>query len=124
MNTLDTIKSTVNDAEVLARKVWLAGIGAYGKSVDEMQGRYEQINTEANKLFEDLVSKGEKLESDAKVKFADTKGKIKASANIDQRVADVRAKLGLDKEESEDKIAELSAKVDALTDVIAKLSAK
>lgn len=124
MNTLDTIKSTVNDAEVLARKVWLAGIGAYGKSFDEVQGRYEQINTEAGKVFEDLVSKGTKLEADAKVKFEEAKGKIKSTAKIEERVADVRTKLGLDKEEGEDKIAELSAKVDALTAVIAKLSAK
>lgn len=124
MNTLNTIKSTVNDAEVLARKVWLAGIGAYGKSFDEVQGRYEQINTEAGKVFDDLVNKGEKLEADAKGKFEETKGKIKSSAKIEERVAEVRTKLGLDKDDSEDKIAELSAKVDALTAVISKLAAK
>ena len=57
--TKPTIKETVNNAEEFARKIWLAGLGAYGKSVDEAQGRYEKISSEANKLFDDLVAKGE-----------------------------------------------------------------
>jgi hypothetical protein len=31
MNNIDMIKEKAASAEVLARKVWLAGLGAYGK---------------------------------------------------------------------------------------------
>lgn len=116
MTNLDAIKGKVSEAEDFARKIWLAGLGAYGKSIDEVQGRYEKMNADANKVFDDLVSKGELLEGEAKDKF-------KEKTNIDERVAEVRSKLGLDKANNDDKIAELSAKIDALTTAVAKLSA-
>lgn len=117
MTKLDNIKSKVNDAEEFARKIWLAGLGAYGKSLDEVQSNFDKMNTEATKVFDDLVNKGEALETEAK-------GKFKEKTNIEARVAEVRKKLGLDKQSDDDKIAELSAKIDALTDVVAKMSAK
>ena len=30
MTTTDTIKGKINEAEDMARKIWLAGLGAYG----------------------------------------------------------------------------------------------
>lgn len=117
MTKLDTIKGKVTEAEDFARKIWLAGLGAYGKSFDEAQGQYEKLTTEAGKVFEDLVEKGESLETEAKAK-------IKSKTNVEERVAEVRKKLGLDKTGSEDKVDELSAKIDALTDAVAKLAAK
>lgn len=117
MTKLDAIKSKVTEAEDFARKIWLAGLGAYGKSFDEAQGRYEKLSVEAGKVFEDLVEKGEKLETEAK-------DKIKARTNVEERVSEVRKKLGLDKANNDEKIEELSAKIDALTDAVAKLAAK
>ena len=52
MTTTDTIKGKINEAEDMARKIWLAGLGAYGKSVEEAQGRYEKLSEEASKMFE------------------------------------------------------------------------
>jgi len=120
MTKIEAIKSKVNQAEDLARKIWLAGIGAYGKGFDEAQEQYEKLNTEAGKLFDELVEKGEKLEVEAKEKFESEKEKVKN--NVDARVADVRAKLGLDTDDTDKKIEELSAKIDALTDAVAKLT--
>jgi len=120
MTNIEKVKSKVNQAEDLARKIWLAGIGAYGKGFDEAQGQYEKINTEATKLFNELVVKGEELEGDAKEKFQSEKESVKS--NVEARVADVRTKLGLDKDESDEKIEELSAKIDALTEAVAKLT--
>ncbi|MCC2616251.1 phasin family protein [Aestuariibacter halophilus] len=117
MTKLDQIKGKVSEAEDFARKIWLAGLGAYGKSFDEAQGRYEKLSAEATKLFDELVVKGEKLETEAK-------DKIKAKTNVEERVAEVRAKLGLDKPSADEKVEELSAKIDALTDAVAKLAAK
>lgn len=117
MTKLDTLKGKVTEAEEFARKIWLAGLGAYGKSYDEAQGRYEKLSADAAKLFDDLVDKGAKIETEAKDKF-------QVKANVESRVADVRKKLGLDKVSSDQKVEELSAKIDALTDAVAKLAAK
>ena len=117
MTKIDTIKSKVNEAEEFGRKIWLAGLGAYGKSFDEAQGRYEKISVEASKMFDELVIKGSKLETDAKDKF-------QVKDKVESRVADVRKKLGLDKVSADQKIEELSAKIEALTDAVAKLASK
>tara|TARA_R110001592_G_scaffold1212_8_gene7190 strand:+ start:19328 stop:19693 length:366 start_codon:yes stop_codon:yes gene_type:complete len=120
MTNIEKVKSKVNQAEDLARKIWLAGIGAYGKGFDEAQDQYEKLNTEATKLFNELVVKGEKLEGDTKEKFQTEKENVRS--NVEARVADVRTKLGLDKNEADEKIEELSAKIDALTEAVAKLT--
>jgi polyhydroxyalkanoate synthesis regulator phasin len=120
MTNIETIKSKVNQAEEFARKVWLAGLGAYGKGYDQAQEQYEKLNTEANKSFEELVAKGAKLEEEAKEKFSSEKESV--TNKVEARVAEVRQKLGLDKSSSEDKIEELSAKIDALTEAVAKLA--
>lgn len=117
MSKLDNIKGKVTEAEDFARKIWLAGLGAYGKSFDEAQGQYEKISAEATKVFDELVVKGSKLETEAKDKF-----QVKAS--VESRVSEVRKKLGLDKVSSDQKVEELSAKIDALTDAVAKIAAK
>lgn len=117
MTNLDSIKSKVGEAEDFARKIWLAGLGAYGKSFDEAQGRYEKLSAEASKIFDELVAKGEKLEGEAKEKF-------NVKANVEERVAEVREKLGLNNTSNDEKVEELTAKIDALTDAVAKLASK
>lgn len=118
MTTTETIKGKINEAEEFARKIWLAGLGAYGKTFDEAQGRYEKLSTEATKVFDELVNKGESLEEEAKTKFKAT------TSDVETRVSEVRKKLGLDSaDQSEQKIEELSAKIDALTEAVAKLAA-
>ena len=115
MSTIEKIMQKVDVAEDLAKKIWLAGLGAYGKSYDEVQTRYEKLNGDASKVFDDLVAKGEAIESE-------TKDKIVEKTPIDKRVADVRKKLGLDSGDTEQRLDELNAKVDALTAAIEKMT--
>jgi poly(hydroxyalkanoate) granule-associated protein len=115
MSNLEKVNNTISTAEDVARKIWLAGLGAYGKSFEEIQSQYEKLNTETGRLFEKLVSKGEKLE-------AGTKGKLKAKTAVEKRVDDVRKKLGLDSSDTDTKIDELTQKVDALAESVSKLS--
>ena len=68
-------------------------------------------------MFDDLVTKGETLEDDARSKFKST------TNDVENRVADVRKKLGLDTDPADHRIEELSAKIDALTEAVAKLAA-
>ena len=119
MTKLDSIKEKVNVAEDFARKIWLAGLGAYGKSYDEVQERVEGLNTEASKVFEDLVNKGEKLEADAKVKL-----KEQTDLHVTERVSEVREKLGMNSKSNSEKIDDLTSKIEALTDSVAKLAEK
>lgn len=114
MANVDRVSNTIDTAEEVARKIWLAGLGAYGKSFEEIQTQYEKLNTETTRLFEELVTKGAKLE-------AGTKEKIKEKTAVEQRVEEVRKKLGLDSEDTDTKIDELSQKVDALTIAVSKL---
>jgi polyhydroxyalkanoate synthesis regulator phasin len=124
MNNIDMIKEKAVVAEEMARKVWLAGLGAYGKSYEEAKGRFESLSTESNKMFADLVIKGEKLESEGKGKFVEAKTKISAKTDIDTRVESLRSKLGLTQTDADQKIEALNAKIDALTEAVAKLAAK
>jgi polyhydroxyalkanoate synthesis regulator phasin len=122
MNNIEMIKDKVTAAQETARKVFLAGLGAYGKSVEEAKGRFENLSTDSNKMFADLVKKGESLESEGKSKLIEAKDKVTAKADIDNRVVALRSKLGLDQSEADLKIEELNAKIDALTKAVAKLA--
>ena len=75
MNNIDMIKEKAATAEEMARKVWLAGLGAYGKGYEEVKGRFEALSTDSNKLFDELVVKGEKLEAEGKDKVKEVKVK-------------------------------------------------
>jgi polyhydroxyalkanoate synthesis regulator phasin len=124
MNNIDMIKQKAPTAEEMARKVWLAGLGAYGKGYEEVKGRFEALSTDSNKLFDELVVKGEKLETEGKGKVQEVKTKVAAKTEIETRIETVRTKLGLNNTDSDDKIEELNAKIDALTAAVAKLAAK
>jgi poly(hydroxyalkanoate) granule-associated protein len=115
MTNLERVNKTIDSAEEVARKIWLAGLGAYSKSFEEMQNQYEKINNETTRLFDELVAKGANLE-------ASTKETLKEKTAVEKRVEDVRKKLGLDSSKTESKIDELSKKVDALTKSVNKLS--
>lgn len=122
MNNIDMIKETAATAEEMARKIWLAGIGAYGKGYEEVKGRFEAISTDSNKLFDELVVKGEKLETEGKGKIEEVRTKVAARTEVEARIETVRTKLGLNSTDADMKIEELSAKIDALTAAVAKLA--
>jgi polyhydroxyalkanoate synthesis regulator phasin len=124
MNNIDMIKEKAATAEDMARKVWLAGLGAYGKGYEEVKGRFEALSTDSNKLFDELVVKGEKLETEGKGKVKEVTTKVAAKTEIETRIETVRTKLGFNNTDSDNKIEELSNKIDALTAAVAKLSTK
>jgi polyhydroxyalkanoate synthesis regulator phasin len=122
MNNIDMIKEKATVAQETARKVYLAGLGAYSKGFEETKGRFESLGTDSNKMFADLVKKGESLETEGKSKFDEVKSKVSVKADFDNRVVALRSKLGLDQISADVKIEELTAKVDALTQAVAKLA--
>ncbi|MFT6270098.1 MAG: polyhydroxyalkanoate synthesis regulator phasin [Alphaproteobacteria bacterium] len=123
-NAENMIKETASTAEEMARKIWLAGLGAYGKGYEEIKGRMESLSTDSNKLFDELVVKGQKLETEGKGKVEEVKNEVVAKTAIESRIETVRTKLGFNNTDNDQKIEDLSSKIDALTAAVAKLAVK
>ncbi len=66
--TEDTAKPVV-DVDI-ARKIWLAGVGAYGRILAETQGAVEKFAATANETFDELVAKGEEVEDSVRKSLA------------------------------------------------------
>jgi hypothetical protein len=122
MNNIEMIKQQATAAQETARKVFLAGVGAYGKGFEQAKGRLETLSSDSNHLFAELVQKGERLETEGKSKFIEAKNKVSAKADFNNRMLAFRAKLGLENNKADLKIEALSAKIDALTKAVAKLA--
>lgn len=54
----------------IARKIWLAGVGAYGRVLSETQDRVGKIAGSANEAFDQLVASGEKVEDSVRSRIA------------------------------------------------------
>lgn len=104
-------KTTEKPSDV-AKSIWLAGLGAYGKAFDEAHERYEKVSKETSRLFDELVVKGKKLEDDTQGKL--TEAKEKSSTSIEDRIAKVRRNLGFG-DKASPSVAEISQKVDELS---------
>ena len=120
---------TVVEAPVVANvresagRIWLAGLGAFSKT-----------QTEGEKLFQTLVTEGEKVEQRAReltsAKVDEAKGKVlefrgKANEQLDQleelfqaRVAEVLHRLGVPTQED---IQELTKRVEELNESVLSL---
>lgn len=107
-------KSNVSDkASEIAKNIWLAGLGAYGKAFDEAQDRLDKASKEPPRLFKDLVKKGEELEEDVRDSLS-TIRKTSASS-VEERIKKVRENFHINLPVRNDELAEINTKLDALT---------
>ena len=112
-------KSKVSDkASEIAKNIWLAGVGAYGKAVDEAQGRLERA-MEPPKLFRDLVKAGSALEEDARSALEASSA---AKSSVEQRISRVRENFHMQRPARIEDIAALQKKVDQLSRKVDKLA--
>ena len=112
-------KSKVSDkASEIAKNIWLAGVGAYGKAVDEAQGRLERA-MEPPKLFRDLVKAGSALEGDARSALEASSA---AKSSVEQRISRVRENFHMQRPARIEDIAALQKKVDQLSRKVDKLA--
>lgn len=112
-------KSKVTDkASEIAKNIWLAGVGAYGRAVDEAQGRLEKA-MEPPKLFRDLVKAGSALEEDARGALEDSKA---AMTSVEQRINRVRENFHMQRPARIEDIVALQKKVDQLSRKVDKLA--
>lgn len=127
----------------IARKIWLAGVGAYGRAFTEARDSAEKLAQGATEAFDQLVAKGEVIEDEVRdriaaapagKKVADlvgdlTKQSKERRAALEDRIGKVRksltetfapynlAALG-------EAVQALAAQVEALTGEVAALKAE
>lgn len=105
-------KSKVTDkASEIARNIWLAGVGAYGRAVEDAQGRLEKA-MEPPKLFKELVKAGSALEEEAREALS---GTAAARQSVEERIARVRENFHLQRPARIEDLAALHKKVDQLS---------
>ena len=115
-------KSKVTDkASEIAKNIWLAGVGAYGRAVDEAQDSLKKATPQPPKLFRDLVKAGTELEEEAR------EARAAAKNSVEERIARVRENFHMqrparieDLESLHKKVDKLTRKVDALTRMLSE----
>ena len=102
-----------------AHRIWLAGLGAMSKAEEE-----------GNKVFKDLVQRGEKLENKSKDQVEKVRGKLDETREraegmwgsigetFDEKVSGVLHRMGVP---SRDEIAMLTKRVEELTAAVDKM---
>jgi polyhydroxyalkanoate synthesis regulator phasin len=112
-----TAPATDEHASETARRIWLAGIGAYGRAFSEGQESLARLTDNAQRVFDDLVAKGEAIEKQVGKRGREVAARVAPNAAaIEDRVRKVRERLGLavDAISLRDEIEALEARVAAL----------
>ena len=120
IKTMSDFKEAIDKTEELARKIWLAGLGAYGQGLDNVQDGYDKMNEQTRRKFDDLVGRGEKIEAEAKEKLDEAKDKLK---NQGEKLKKEGEKLRAKGEQLKDDALNLSI-ADRLDEIRNKVSEK
>ncbi|MCR9269921.1 MAG: hypothetical protein NXH72_08050 [Hyphomonadaceae bacterium] len=76
----------------VAHKIWLAGVGAYGKAYDVAADGMGKVSGQGEVLFEDLVARGEEIENDVRARLSSNAAISKMTAQM-SRVAEEASKV-------------------------------
>ncbi len=113
-------KNKVTDkASEIAKNIWLAGVGAYGKAVDEAQDRLEKAGVETPKLFRDLVKAGTALEEEAKDALQASQA---ARSSVEERISRVRDNFHLQRPARGEDLLALHEKIDRIANQLGELT--
>ena len=123
--TKETSKASTDEKDMV-RKIWLAGIGAYGRAFSEAKGAVDSLTGKSSAVFDELVQKGQVLEAVGKYKAEEFIGKgksavgdIKPDLDIDDRIAKMRARLsGKGQSKSDHHLAERVDAIEAKLELI------
>jgi len=106
-----------------ARRIWLAGIGAYGRAFNEAQEALKDVTGNTSKVFDDLVQKGEMIEMAVSHK---SKEMIKKAGvpnlDLDDRISKMRSRLSRGEDVARD-IDAMEARLDAMDAKLDKILA-
>ncbi|MCY4427202.1 MAG: phasin family protein [Halieaceae bacterium] len=120
-NMSDDKTKVTDKAGEIAKNIWLAGLGAYGKAIDEAQDRLEKATKEPPRLFKDLVKKGEALEQEVKETLSSAREF--SSNTVEERIRKVRENFSFTSDARSEELAEIHDKLDTLTAKVDALAA-
>lgn len=121
--SLADVKATSDKANEVAKNIWLAGLGAYGKTFDEALAAYEKVSKDAPGLFDELVAKGEALEKEAKEKLNEGGEALTKTRSDVEALIEKLKELDVDtlkdagtsaSSQVQERVQELTAKIDSL----------
>ncbi|WP_017930987.1 phasin family protein [Robiginitomaculum antarcticum] len=109
-----------------ARRIWLAGIGAYGRAFTEAQGAIKDVTGKSSAVFDELVQKGQVFEAVGKAKGKEIVSKAQVpDIDIDSRIKSMREKIKEAGSKSsdwvEDHVPDFGRKDSAKTDIESRL---
>lgn len=125
MSDKDDSDKTGRTTGETARRMLLAGIGAYGRAFMEAQEALKDVRGKSSDVFDELVQKGEMMEmafehkSKAVMEKAAIPSVSKASANLDERIKKMRSRLTRSGDDDDAVMARLTA-VEAKLDKLLK----
>jgi len=99
-------------ASEMAKMIWQAGLGAYGKALDDVVDQVDKVSKETSKFFDELVEKGKALEDQTQKRISGVRRR--STMSIDERIAKVRQSLGFD--------SSRDVKLDALLDKLNRIA--
>ncbi len=116
----------------MARKIWLAGVGAYGRAFSDAQESLAKVTDDTSRMFEDLVARGEEIEDTVEERGRALAQRVNAPArSFDERIRKMRARLTADDDDRDERMEVLEArlgaieeKLDLLLDAVQKPPAK
>lgn len=74
----------------MAYKIWLAGVGAYGKAYDTAVAGASVLNKQSAEVFEDLVKRGSEIEHDVRARLAADERLTGATKQVSKTLETVR----------------------------------
>jgi len=99
-------------ASEMAKMIWQAGLGAYGKALDDVVDQVDKVSKETSKFFDELVEKGKALEDQTQKRISGVRRK--STMSMDERIAKMRQSLGFD--------SSRDIKLDALLDKLNRIA--
>lgn len=117
-------KSTTAPGGDMARKIWLAGIGAYGRAFSDAQESLAKVSDETSKYFEDLVQRGEEIEDTVETRGRELAERIKSPGfSMEDRIKEMREKLKLGAVGGESRLDVIEARLAAIEEKLDALLA-
>lgn len=130
---IDASTTALGDVKSYARKIWLAGLGAYTKVGQEGSDYFQElikagqaVETEGKKVVAEKLEAANAEIDEAKSEVSTFKGKVelqldKVEKAFDSRVASALNRIGIP---SKHDVETLSAKLDELTALLERVARK
>jgi predicted flap endonuclease-1-like 5' DNA nuclease/polyhydroxyalkanoate synthesis regulator phasin len=102
----------------MAHKIWLAGVGAYGKAYDAAADGVGKVSGQGSVLFDDLVKRGEEIEGDVRSRLMSNTAVTKMASQMAKVTSEVNERVSKVTGQVTEQVAKARGKVtDATTDV-------